>query len=377
MKNNPAISIVIPLYNAEKYIADCLESVLAQTFRNFEVIIVDDCSTDNSRAIVESYIPKFGGRLALYNMKKNSGCGALPRNKGMMFSRGEYIFFIDHDDLITPTALEEVYTLAEDYAAEVVYCENNYRVYPDGSGLHKEVAEKDLLVNKPTFEPENFAERVQRILQAKYRAPQWLKFVRRNLIFDKEIFFPNTRPSDDDIWTYGGLVFYAKKFLRVPNSVYIRRLTDDSIMRIKKTPQQTINFWLNPILLGLKALDNFLSNHEFFQANPQYRYAVLENFTCTKFSCMLQASFKLSSSEIYGTIQQTFGEALGEHDALISMFCTALIAQQKIFVNHQGNVNPFISQTQARIAELEKINRENAAYISELEKFIIELKGKD
>ena len=63
MKNySPAISVVIPMYNAEKYIGDCLESILAQTFEDFEVIVVDDCSTDNSKKIVESYIPKFYNR---------------------------------------------------------------------------------------------------------------------------------------------------------------------------------------------------------------------------------------------------------------------------------------------------------------------------
>ena len=86
MANVPEVSIIIPLYNAEKYIAECLESVLAQTFKNFEVIIVDDCSTDNSCTIVESYIPKFSGRLKLYHMEKNSGSGALARNKGLKLS---------------------------------------------------------------------------------------------------------------------------------------------------------------------------------------------------------------------------------------------------------------------------------------------------
>ena len=61
-KTIPAVSIIIPMYNTEKYIGECLDSILAQTFQDFEVIVVDDCSTDNSAAIVESYLPKFNAK---------------------------------------------------------------------------------------------------------------------------------------------------------------------------------------------------------------------------------------------------------------------------------------------------------------------------
>ena len=61
-KTIPAVSIIIPMYNTEKYIGETLDSILAQTFQDFEVIVVDDCSTDNSVAIVESYLPKFNKR---------------------------------------------------------------------------------------------------------------------------------------------------------------------------------------------------------------------------------------------------------------------------------------------------------------------------
>ena len=118
-----AISVIIPLYNAEKYIGECLDSLLNQTFKSFEVILVDDCSTDNSVKIVESYAPKFAGRLKLAKMGKNTGSGSLPRNKGLLLSRGEYIFNMDNDDLLTETALEEMYTLAKKYNVDFVYCE--------------------------------------------------------------------------------------------------------------------------------------------------------------------------------------------------------------------------------------------------------------
>ena len=123
LKEIPAISVVIPMYNVEKYIGDCLDSLLNQTFQNFEVIVVDDCSTDNSRAVVESYAEKFGGRLILTKTKTNTGSAGFPRNKGIELSRGKYFFFLDADDLIITTALAELYELAEHYQADVIHSE--------------------------------------------------------------------------------------------------------------------------------------------------------------------------------------------------------------------------------------------------------------
>ena len=125
----PAISIIIPVYNAEKFIGEALDSILEQTFQDFEVIVVDDCSKDSSPEVVKSYLEKFGGRLIFSSMKKNSGSAPAPRNKGFRFSRGEYIFFMDSDDTLTKTGLEEMYTLAKEYNADVVYCEKYFGFY--------------------------------------------------------------------------------------------------------------------------------------------------------------------------------------------------------------------------------------------------------
>ena len=75
------VSVIVPIYNVEQYLKRAVNSLLAQTLKNFEVIIVDDCSTDNSISVVESYIPKFNGRLHLEKTKKNSGGCAIPRNE--------------------------------------------------------------------------------------------------------------------------------------------------------------------------------------------------------------------------------------------------------------------------------------------------------
>ncbi|MBR3050239.1 MAG: glycosyltransferase family 2 protein, partial [Selenomonadaceae bacterium] len=320
MLNVPAVSVIIPLYNAEKYLAECLESVLAQTLKNFEVIVVDDCSTDSSVAIVESYIPKFGGRLKLSHMDVNSGKPSMPRNKGSAVSRGEYIYFMDDDDLITPTALEELYKLAKRFDADVVYCEKYYTCGANRENLRLTSEQKPGFVDKPTLETDYFPERIKKILEYSFIVMPWAYFSRRDLLTEHEISFPNII-RDDSIWSWN-LIFSAKKILRVPNAVYIWRLNEKSFLHKERSPQATLKFWLNPIIFGVKALDEFMGGIEFFRQNPSYRCAILEVFVHSKTAQIFDTSLKLSLAEIYTSIKNDFGESLGEHDVLISWLLT-------------------------------------------------------
>ena len=217
--NIPVISVIIAMYNAERYIGDALNSLLAQTFQNFEVIIVDDCSTDSSCAVVESFVERFGGQLTLAHMEENSGQGSFPRNRGLMLSCGEYVYFMDNDDLVTKTALEEMYTLAKKFDADVVYLDGRYIAADDLKTVTP--ADYPMAVSAPTFEPDALPERIRRIAQGRYNMPPWNKFVRRRLLVENKISFPPCRPSEDDIWTFG-LIFYAKNFLCVPNKISTR-----------------------------------------------------------------------------------------------------------------------------------------------------------
>ncbi len=348
----PALSVIIPLYNTEKYIGECLDSLLAQTFKNYEVIVVDDCSTDNSAAIVETYIPKFGGRLKLSRTDSNTGSGAMPRNKGMMLSRGEYIFFMDADDLFTQTALEELYSLAKDYDADVVYCEKYYKKVGSSSDISESYWQQGGFVDKPTLETEDLAERVQRIVQKQYSLEPWNNLVKRELIVDNDISFPHLKVFEDEIWTYN-LVFNAKRYLRVPCPLCIHRFHDSSNTSAQKPPPDSVKFWISPVIDGIKFLDRIMNTNDFFVQNPQYRYAVLEHFAADKFNIILLKSLQLPPFEIYKAIKQEFGDKLGEQDVLVSALCTLVNTQQKMFVVNQQRFNQFAAQAQQRIAELE------------------------
>ena len=337
------------MYNVEKYIGECLDSLLAQTFQNFEVIVVDDCSTDSSCAIVRSYAEKFGERLILAHTEKNSGGCAVPRNVGLPFSRGKYIFFADADDLLTKTGLEELYTLAEKFKADVVYFDGYYNASND---LKEITPSKPPTVTEPTPEPDTLPERIQAMAQGKYEMPTWTKFVERRLLIENRLYFPNCRPSEDDIWTFG-LLFYAKRILRTSVSAYIRRFSDGSITRREKTPVQIVTFWASPILKGLEILDGFMTRHEFFKSNPQYRYAVLEMFVNWRFNSFLGASFYVQPAAVYEAIRQEYGEYFGEHGILVAMLSAVLNTQQRISLTNQKKFQQFAEQAQARIAELE------------------------
>ncbi|HFI0255647.1 TPA: glycosyltransferase family 2 protein [Streptococcus suis] len=113
----PLVSVIIPMYNAEKYITETIQSVLKQTFQDLEIIVVDDCSTDNSMTIVSSLQKELAPILFLLQNNQNSGVG-VSRNKGVEAARGRYISFLDADDLWEPTKLEKqvAFMQAHNYA---------------------------------------------------------------------------------------------------------------------------------------------------------------------------------------------------------------------------------------------------------------------
>lgn len=123
----PKISVIVPVYNVEKYIEKCLDSILAQTFRDFEVIVLNDGSTDASADIVRE-IAKRDDRIQLYE-HENMGLGPT-RNRGISVARGEYLSFVDSDDYISSIMLEKLYEKAVAEDADVSCGETVY-VYED------------------------------------------------------------------------------------------------------------------------------------------------------------------------------------------------------------------------------------------------------
>lgn len=128
----PRISVVVPVYNAEKYIADTLDSIARQSFRDFEAHIIDDFSTDGSATIIQRFCEQ-DPRFVYHRSPSNFGGPAGPRNLGIEAASGEFVAFCDADDIWVPHKLEIQIRVAEESGAAVV--STIIRDFPDGQSL--------------------------------------------------------------------------------------------------------------------------------------------------------------------------------------------------------------------------------------------------
>lgn len=114
------ISVVVPIYNVEKYLPKCIESIISQTYKNLEIILVDDGSTDNSGKIIDEYAKKDSRILAIH--KPNGGCSSA-RNYALDIATGSYIAFADSDDILNEREYEVLYNLIKKHDADISFCE--------------------------------------------------------------------------------------------------------------------------------------------------------------------------------------------------------------------------------------------------------------
>ncbi|WP_415329251.1 glycosyltransferase [Chryseobacterium sp. MMS23-Vi53] len=135
MTNVPSkVSIIIPVYNVENYLAKCLNSLINQTHQNIEILVVNDGSKDNSEQIIQDYAQKYPEKIKPFH-KENGGLSDA-RNFGIDRATGDYLGFVDSDDYVTPTMFEEMVNLAEKYDSKMVIC-NIQKVDQNGNVTQK------------------------------------------------------------------------------------------------------------------------------------------------------------------------------------------------------------------------------------------------
>ncbi|WP_431612168.1 glycosyltransferase family 2 protein [Chryseobacterium sp. 'Rf worker isolate 10'] len=165
------VSIIVPVYNVENYLAKCLDSLVNQTFQDVEILVVNDGSKDNSEKVIEEYAQKYPEKIKAFT-KENGGLSDA-RNFGIDKSTGDYIGFVDSDDYVTETMFEEMLLLAEKHQAKMVIC-----------NIQK-VDEKGRIVQKLTQIP-NMDEKIQ--LDRNFSIFSDISYFACNKLFKKELF---------------------------------------------------------------------------------------------------------------------------------------------------------------------------------------------
>ena len=211
------ISVLIPVYNTEKYLKKCLDSVINQTLEDIEIIIVNDGSKDNSQKIIDEYARK-DNRIKYY-IQENSGLGAT-RNKGIELATGEYIAFLDSDDWVENEYYELMYNNAIQSNSDIVisdYIVDTYNVSTIYKNEYNEHSKEDYL---------------KEVAMRNTSAFSWNKLYKRKLIIENNLSFPirdNFENIEDQYFTIK-TIYLAKNisFLNIPLIHYIVR--DNSIV---------------------------------------------------------------------------------------------------------------------------------------------------
>ena len=192
--NNPKISIVVPVYNVEQYIRECFDSIAAQTYGGeIECIFVDDCGQDHSVEILEKLIADYHGDIdfSLVHHEHNKGLSGA-RNTGISHATGEYLYFLDSDDTITPDCIEKLVALAMKYpGVEVVQGSAN-------------TADGWMIINSAKV-PEyshDFAWIRKTLLKRILPMTAWNKLVNRKFLLDNELYFVDGMIHEDEIWNF-------------------------------------------------------------------------------------------------------------------------------------------------------------------------------
>lgn len=265
------ISIIVPVYNVEKYLDRCLNSIVAQSLKEIEIIIVNDCSPDNSLKIIEKYMKK-DERITLINKIKNEGLTSA-RNSGLEIAQGKYILHIDGDDWIEQEYLKDMYKTAEKYKADIIVSnfyfdyENEKLIYQsDQYGVTGErIGNKNAIEN---------------LCYGSFPAI-WNKLIKKEIYIKNNIKFPSGISIGEDLGTTVFLFYYSQKIIKLKKA-YLHYIQNSNSLtkKYKYTALTDIYFVLNKIedFFRDKNYDSFIKNIKFihlttwiFKIEPKYK----------------------------------------------------------------------------------------------------------
>lgn len=313
----PEISVIVPLYNARKYLQEAIDSVLAQTFQDFEIIVVDDCSTDDSWELASKLYGE-NDKVRLYRHEGNKTAGGA-RNTGLEHAKGKYIAFLDSDDLYMPETLEIMHKAAEKYGAEVVHSPGCLISQGDQEQVRATDEFRTIIFDdmptseKPVLINEDKDYRVEFWARRKLYGTIWNKLFRKDFLDEHHIRFEeNLVPGQDAIFLFR-CVFYARIYLWIPDIFYIYRRPATSVTR-KKRDARFIARQAKNIAAKIKALDTYMGDIPWFSDKPEVQDKVREFAIIDTDPPFIQSGYH-SQGLVEGSeaeIRQAFKDLYGE-----------------------------------------------------------------
>ena len=244
----PKVSIIVPIYNVEKYLERCINSLIGQTLEDIQIILVNDGSTDKSGEIVKRYASKYKEKI-MYLEKTNGGLSDA-RNYGLSYATGEYIAFLDSDDYIEREAYQEMYEKAKQENADFVECDFLWE-YPDKIKKDKRYEYKN-----------------QKEMLAFVRVVAWNKLIKHEVIEKNKLEFPKGLRYEDIEFTYK-MIPHLTKTAYVDKCFvhYVQR--DNSIANVQNSRTAEIFTILDDVVKYYKE-NGF---YEEYKAELEYNYA--------------------------------------------------------------------------------------------------------
>lgn len=218
----PCVSVVIPVYNAEKYIIETLNSLISQSLKNIEIICVDDGSTDNSLEILTEFA-KRDNRIKI--LTQHNLFAGIARNNGLKAAVGEYIIFLDADDIFKPVMLEKLYNIACDKNSDITICKSNVYNQDTETFAPLDYSVKMKYLNgKTVFSPDEISKYIFQFCVGW----AWDKLYKREFLIRNNLQFQDLRHSNDTSFVLTSLVL-AEKITVTDEILLTYRIHSDSL----------------------------------------------------------------------------------------------------------------------------------------------------
>lgn len=217
----PSVSIIVPVYNTEKYLRKCLDSLVTQSLENIEIVVVNDGSKDSSPKIIAEYINKYPG-MFVYATQENSG-QAVARNKALKMCTGEYVGFLDSDDFVRTDMFERMYKKAKDENADYVACGYTDITYDENG---KEIELEHYVHSKPAYKTKD--------MFFGALASPFLHLYKRDVLTESEADFAEGVVYEDTAF-YLNVIPYIRKLAVIDEPLAYRVRHSNSTMTTFKT----------------------------------------------------------------------------------------------------------------------------------------------